>query len=408
MPQGVVTQRIATLPQRTETKTAMPRHRLLKALLPSLAIVMAAATPALPQGAPSGTTAASSDYQARLAAYLRVREPYEQRATAYWDEVAAKRRIRNDKRRAREPILLEDYVLEQPPLYSGPPRPVDPNAPPGPAPGEAPPIPLLADFLANAKQVFDFVPDRPQNELDFKRAYARAASAAGLTREQIVGVYAFETGGNGTYDMQAGVTPTRPRAISPAVGYNQLLSTNTVSIMAEHGAEILAILRDKAKGLAGSARVSMERKIEAVKRMIAHSRTGPQRWVDWDKMAKNTPAGIGIHAAILDRDIGPMLQVQKLATSVHFARMKGYTATLTAPELELMNLTGDSTGLDMVMMPHAFRARVPTANFFQQRGYDRNPVARRTGVVAGLIADMESQMARGAQSPGARELAAAF
>ena len=29
-------------------------------------------------------------------------------------------------------------------------------------------------------------------------------------------------------------------------------------------------------------------------------------------------------------------------------------------------------------------------------------------VVAGLIADMESQMARGAQNPGARELAAAF
>ena len=88
--------------------------------------------------------------------------------------------------------------------------------------------------------------------------------------------------------------------------------------------------------------------------------------------------------------------------------IKDYTATLTAPELELMNLTGDSTGLDMVMMPHASRARVPTANFFQQRGYDRNPVARRTGVVAGLIADMESQMARGAQNPGAKDLAAAF
>jgi hypothetical protein len=51
---------------------------------------------------------------------------------------------------------------------------------------------------------------------------------------------------------------------------------------------------------------------------------------------------------------------------------------------------------------------VPTANFFQQRGYERNPVARRTGVVAKLIADMENQMARGAQNPGAKELAAAF
>jgi hypothetical protein len=152
----------------------------------------------------------------------------------------------------------------------------------------------------------------------------------------------------------------------------------------------------------------MERKIEAFKRMIAHSRTGPQRWSDWDKMAKTTPAGIGIHAAILDRDIGPLLQVQKLSASVHFARMKGYMTPLSAPDLELMNLTGDSTGLDMVMMPANFRASVPTANFFQRNGYERNPVARRTGVVARLIADMENQMTRGAQAPGARDLAAAF
>ena len=43
-----------------------------------------------------------------------------------------------------------------------------------------------------------------------------------------------------------------------------------------------------------------------------------------------------------------------------------------------------------------------------RRAYERNPVARRTGVVAKLIADMENQMARGAQAPGAKELAAAF
>jgi len=71
-----------------------------------------------------------------------------------------------------------------------------------------------------------------------------------------------------------------------------------------------------------------------------------------------------------------------------------------------MNLTGN--GIDMVMMPADLRARVPTANFFQQSGYERNPVARRTGVVANLIADIESKMQRGAQSPGAREMATAF
>jgi hypothetical protein len=54
------------------------------------------------------------------------------------------------------------------------------------------------------------------------------------------------------------------------------------------------------------------------------------------------------------------------------------------------------------------REQVPTANFFQQSGYERNPVARRTGVVARLIDDIDGKMARGAQSSGAKDLAAAF
>ena len=124
-----------------------------------------------------------------------------------------KRRARNAKRRDHMPIQLADYVLTQPPLYAGPPRPIDPAAP-GPEPSERPPIPVIADFLKAAAEQYGFVPQRPPSELDFKRAYAKAAAAAGLTRDQIVGVYAFETGGNGTYDMQAGVSADRGRARS--------------------------------------------------------------------------------------------------------------------------------------------------------------------------------------------------
>jgi len=348
------------------------------------------------------------DYQSRLAQYTQARSAFDALASVYWDQIADKRRGRNDKRRTNAPIGIDDYVLTQPPVYAGPPRPVDPNAPPGPLLGDKPPLPVIADFIKAASEQFGFLPDRPANEIEFKRAYAKAASAAGLTKDQIVGVYAFETGGNGTYDMQAGVTATRPNAISPAVGYNQLLSTNTVSILAEHGNRLLALLRAKANRLTGAEKIAFDRKIEAFKRMIALSRSVPQRWSDFDTLAKTTPSGWGIHAAILDRDIGPQLQVQKLATSLHFARMKHYNAPLTAAELELMNLTGDSTGLDMVMMPQELRARVPTANFFQQNGYERNPVARRTGVVGALIADIENKMKSGAQSQGAKDLAAAF
>jgi len=371
-------------------------------------LMMLAAPAASAQGAPP-SAAAIADYQTKLAQYQEARAPYETQAAAYWDAIAEKRRGRNVKRRDHLPITADDYVLTQPPVYSGPPRPVDPRAPGAPPP-ERPDIPVIADFLHNAAEQFGFVPDRPANDLEFKRAYARAALAAGLTREQIVGVYAFETGGNGAYDSQAGLVPYRPgaRAISPAIGYNQLLSTNSVSLLAEHGGRLAAALRQKASALNGNAKVVMERKIDAFKRMVAFSRTVPDRWSEQDRLAKTTAGGYGIHAAVLDIDIGPLLQVQKLVNSVHFARAKGYTAPLTAAELELMNLTGDSTGLDMVTMPQGLRARVPTANFFQQQGYERNPVARRTGVVGNLIADIQAKMGQGAQAQGSRELAAAF
>jgi hypothetical protein len=376
----------------------LPRLRLLHAAL--LAGLALQALPALGQNP-------DADYAAKLARYTQAREAYEQDASVYWDDVVAKRRARNAKRRNNEPIALGDYVLTQPPVYAGPPKPADPNAT-GPEPSDRPPIPVIADFLREAAAQFGFVPERPQTELAFKRAYAKAALEAGLTRDQIVGVFAFETGGNGTYDMQAGVSATRPNAISPAVGYNQLLSTNSVSLLAEHGGRLLGNLRQKSKAMSGAPRLEMERKIEALKRMVAYARSVPNNWNDHDRLAKTTPGGLGIHAAVLDIDIGPYLQVQKLIDSVQFARAKHWQAPLSAAELELMNLTGDGNGIDMVTMPQDLRARVPTANFFQQSGYERNPVARRTATVAGLIADIEAKMARAAQSPGAKELAGAF
>lgn len=376
---------------------------MLRPALRSAAIAAAllAVLPARAQGL--------SNYQERLAIYLQARQAYEAEADAYWSTVSAKRKGRNLKRRDHEPIELADYVLVQPPVYTGPPRPIDPLAP-GPQPSERAPIPVVADFLQAAAEKYNFVPEQPVSDRDFKRAYARAAREAGLTREQIVGIYAFETGGRGSYDTQAGLEPPGPgkHAVSPALGYNQLLSTNSVSILAEHGSRVLAVLRQKAKMLNGDAKLAMERKIEAVKRMIAFSHSVPDRWSEHDRLAKTTLGGMGIHAAILDIDIGPLLQVQKLLDSVVFARAKGYMAPLSAAELELMNLTGDSTGLDMVTMPQAFRMQVPTANFFQPQGYERNPVAKRTKVVAGLIAEIQSHIDHNAATPGARDLAAAY
>ena len=133
----------------------------------------------------------------------------------------------------------------------------------------------------------------------------------------------------------------------------------------------------------------------------------PDEWAQHEKLG-DTPQGWALHAMVLDIDIGPMLQTHKLLTSVIFARAKGYNRPLTAAELEMMNFTGDSTGLDMVTMPQAMRERVPTSNFFQRGGYERNPVAIRHNTVAKLFANMDGQMDSNSSKPGARELAAAF
>jgi hypothetical protein len=356
---------------------------------------------------------ATTEYQRKLAAYTQARQKFDEEAAAYWGAVAQKRRLRNAKRRDHQDIVPDDYVLTQPPRYAGPPPP-----PPLPRTGEeaapepaVPPrkyIPVVADFLKSAQEYFGFAPQRPRSEMEFKRVYAKLALAAGLTGEQIIRIYAFETGGNGTHDAQAGLEySSRGRAISPALGYNQLLNTNSVELLAERGDDFVAALKRRAVVSDGEVKQALERKIDVLHRMIKFCRTVPDDWNAHDALA-NTPQGLGVHAVLLDVDIGPLLQVQKLLDSVVFARRRGHHAPLSAAELQMMNLTGDGNGLDIVMMPAAMREQVPTANFFLQAGYERNPVAIRNNVVAKLLATTNTTMDRGMNFPGAKELAAAI
>jgi len=348
------------------------------------------------------------DYRRKVAEYNAARQQYDAEVDAYWSAVADKRRSRAAKRRGSEDIRIEDYVLTQPPVYSGPPRPVDPSAP-----IEEPPprkyVPVVADLLEAAAQEFRFVPQQPQNELEYKRAYARVAAAAGITKEQAVRIYAFESSGNGKYDVQAGLEYPRPgaQAISTALGYNQLLSTNSVELLAEKGDQFIRALQAKAAASSAEAKAALLKKIAVLKAMIAFSRTVPDSWSAHDRLA-NTPKGWGIHALNLDIDVGPLLQTQKLLDSIVFARKQGYDATLTAAELEMMNLTGDGNGIDMIKMPAAWRERVPTANFFQPGGYARNPIAGRANVVSKLLATTNARMDEEVRLQGAKDLAALF
>ncbi len=352
---------------------------------------------------------AIAEYRRKLAEYQQARAAFEQDAGAYWSAIADKRRTRNAKRRDHQPIDADDYVLAQPPVYTGPKRPINPAPEPEPLhpPRVHKAIPVVADLLQAAQQQFQFAPQRPASELEFKRAYARVASAAGLTREQAVRVYSFETGGTGNYDVQSGIEHGGTRAISTAIGYNQLLTTNSVELVAEQGGEIIRALTARAAQLSGPARKAMDDKIAVFKRMLAVARSVPDDWSAHARIA-DTQQGWAIHAMVLDIDVGPLLQTHKLLTSVIFARDKGYTRPLTAAELEMMNLTGDGTGLDMVTMPPALREQVPTSNFFQRSGYERNPVAIRHNTVAKLLTVTDARMDSNSNLQGARDLAAAF
>ncbi|MBI0024944.1 hypothetical protein H3S85_00505 [Bartonella sp. M0187] len=347
--------------------------------------------PASPLG-----TINSKDYEAWRNAY----NAYNKQATAYWDQISAKRKLRNEKRARGQTIELTDYVLSQPPLYSGPAKPST-----GKTTGPSRSIPGVDDFVAASKRVYGFRPERPSNESEFMRSYVNAAQEIGLTREQLVSIYAFETGGDGTHDLQSGMIKGKANArpISTAIGYNQLVATASVSLMWEYGNDIAKELRQKAQQASGTERTKLLEKANVVERMTAKAKTVPHNWGAQSELAK-TDAGLGMHAMTMDKDVGPLLQIHKLRTSLTFLRRKGVSRPLSGAELEMLNLTGDGNGYDMVTMPSQYRAKVPTANFFLRPGYERNPVAIRNNTVAALLDATESKMETNMQKDGAQML----
>jgi hypothetical protein len=357
-------------------------------------------------GAPGNLAAAMEQYRRALDAYNAAHDKYTALSNAYWSSITEKRKSRNAKRAAGEALALDDYVLNQPPVYTGPPKPRNPLKPE--APGHLVPVPVVADFVAAAQKQFNFVPRTPQSDIAFKQVYAQVAQAAGLTKDQVVRIYSFEATGNGSYDVEAGLEYNKHgRAITTALGYNQLLATNSVEIVAEKGPQFIEEFRTEAGGLADGQRQALENKIEALRKMVAFARSVPDDWNQHEILA-NTEKGLGVHALNLDIDVGPLLQTQKLLDSVVFARRKGVTKTLTAAELEMMNLTGDGNGFDMVTMPLQWREQVPTSNFFRPSGYFDNPVAQHNNVVAKLIAATDARMDEETKKQGARDLAAAL
>ncbi len=338
---------------------------------------------------------------------------YERRLDAYWHEVEKKRKARRPKRGSGKLYLPDDYVWTFPPEYKGPGlsaglarlwkryQAAQERARPHKARRTQPGIP---EFLAAAKTYYGFEPTRV-SEAEFKRRYAKESLRLGLTEAQVVRVYALETGGNGTADMQAGIHPISKKGhpISSALGYAQLLHANTIGELVEHGDSFIARLRKMAAATRDPARAhELKGKIVALRRMLHAARSVPNDWYKHVAFAQ-TPRGYGMHAINLDGDIGPWLQSVKLKGLKEFAARKGVT-NLSGEEIELMNLSGPATGLEM-MQPVGLTA--PTPNFFSRRAYYVNKMVKGK-TSAELLAEFTRRMDNSSKQPGAVEFAQAF
>jgi hypothetical protein len=274
-----------------------------------------------------------------------------------------------------------------------------------PAETDVPPEPMadVSDFLRHARRIYGFVP-KVIPEAEFMRRYAREALALGLTKDQVVRVYALETGGRGTADMQAGIDPEtkKGRPISSALGYAQLLGANSVDELVKHGPAFIHRLTSLAARTGGRRRAELLAKAKVVRRMLSAARSVPNRWSAHVAFSR-TPRGLGIHALNLDGDIGPWLQTVKLRGIRDYAEKAG-RPRLSGAEIELMNLAGPQTGLDMM---DPVGRTMPTANFFAEAAYKRNPIVQgRTG--AELLAALDDRMNHNLRKAGSIAFAKAF
>jgi len=332
--------------------------------------------------------------------------------TTYWRQVERLRKRRRRKKAAKLALKDQDYVTKFPPKYDGPKlstsllRRWQAFQRKGKSPREIKKaeLPSVSDYLKSAKRHYNFVPERiPERE--YKRRYAMEALSHGLTKDQVVRIFALETGGNGTADMQAGIHPIKKtgRPISSALGYAQLLAANSINVLAKHGPAFVARLqRVIARERAPKRRKQLQAKLKSLKAMVRTAKSIPYKWSRQRALAR-TSRGMGLHPLNIDGLIGPWMQVIKLVDIKKLAERNGLF-NLPGAELELMNLAGPGTGLEM--MRKVGRDK-PTPNFFSRRGYERNSIVRgRTSEE--LIVALDKRMDANLKKQGSREFLAVF
>jgi len=366
---------------------------------------------ASPKASAFAATLSKKD-RAAFESYIAARTLYNFKLDKYWRRVEDRRAQRRRKKSKKITLTKADYVSSYPQSYKGPNlskrlsgawykfRTKDQPK----TKKKRKTMADVSDFLANAKRYYGFVPERI-SEREFKRRYAREALRLGLTPDQVVRVYALETSGLGTADMQAGIHPIRKtgRPISSALGYAQLLAANTINELVMHGGRFIKRLdRMAAQANSEARRSKLKYKATALRKMYAKAKSIPNKWSRQVKLSR-TPRGNGMHVLNIDGDIGPWLQVIKLHGLKEIARRAG-RPSLTSTEIELMNLAGPGTGLEM-MRPAG--RKMPTTNFFSRRGYYRNTIVRGK-TSEGLMHALAKRMTVNMKNSGAKEFVEIF
>jgi hypothetical protein len=397
----------------------------------SVLLILGEFITAPPSPAQSNPASAASLYRQRAAyekawsAYRKAQDAFEAAASQYWQQIHVQQSVRREKRAAGQAVSETDYVTGQPPEYAGPPAPKMPDFMVAEQPKTrgalqraSEPALVVADFLAAAKAQYGFVP-HTASEKDYMLAFAREALNAGLSAEQVVGVYSLETGGLGPYSRQSGVFTVNNQcqpapahgtpSSSLALGYVQLLPANTIATARDRVEAVSGHLTEMAQKAPQDRAVELRSKAEVLKHMV----DGVNSWTatytgskdNWQEYVVygRTKNGLAMHALLLDADIGPSLQVYKLLGITEFAARHGLTG-LTSAKLELINLVGDGRGVE-ALTPAAKNAAA--ANFFDRAGYERNPVAKGQ-TASSLLAKLAAIITRRKLECGSKRFFEAF
>jgi hypothetical protein len=357
----------------------------------------------------------SSTLDARVAQYERDLSAFNGRKAAYG------RTVDQYWERADQARKAGAFGPEQPPARFTEEPPKDPRT------GDAPPteeeeLSTIPDqygakdgskgFLQAARDEYGFEPEPPttdedEKEFEWKKEFARQALDMGFTANQVVGDYAFETGGDQNYDEQ----PKKMFAngegpASTALTYAGLLTANTVDMIAQHGETLAREMED----------IGKPEKARVLRAMMADAQTIPtdvppaERWELLKDFGK-TDKGRAMHAMLLDKDVGPRIAMQKLKSALDAAAEKGMR-NLSPADLALVNLAGNDMGTKMLgagMTSDQKRAvqEASTSYFFDRAGWDRNPIVKyRT--VGRLRERIGEVIAEKLQKPGSQEFYRAF